>query len=182
MLRLVKFGNFGISEQKQAAKEMHKLTLALLSPLKEKLAHFAHFAHFAKEKFPIPVLLSPLKVWDKDETDPQLQENIIPTVFNISNHDENFKAFVNNPDAITSVIKALDTGNAKTKVTAARILFKLSTYNLNRVIIGDSGGVKALLNIIEDGSDRTAMMYAIKAIFNICMIRNNRLQAIEDGQ
>ncbi|KAF6146806.1 hypothetical protein GIB67_007520 [Kingdonia uniflora] len=61
MLRLVKSG---ISEQKQAAKEMQKLTLS-----------FPQFcAHFAREELIISVLLSPLKVLDGDETDPELQE------------------------------------------------------------------------------------------------------------
>ncbi|KAF6146808.1 hypothetical protein GIB67_007522 [Kingdonia uniflora] len=75
-------------------------------------------------------------------------------------------AFVNNPDATPSVIKALDTGNAKTKVTAARILF-----NLNRVIIRDSLAVSnPFMYIIEVGDDLTAMMYAVREIFNMCMI------------
>ncbi|KAF6146807.1 hypothetical protein GIB67_007521 [Kingdonia uniflora] len=56
-----------------------------------------------------------------------------------------------------------------------------STYNLNRVIIGDFGGLKALLRIIEVGDDLTAMMYAVRAIFNLCMINKNRLTAIEGG-
>ncbi|KAF6172936.1 hypothetical protein GIB67_030450 [Kingdonia uniflora] len=161
----------GISEQKQAAKEMQELTLTL--------PQFC--AHFAKEEHTISVFLSPLKVLDGDEANQELQENIIATVFNILTHDENIKAFANNPDAMPSVIKALDTRNAKTKVTAANILFNLSTYSLNRFIIGDSGGLKALLRIIEVGNDLTAMMYAIRAIFNLCMLNKNRLKAIEDG-
>ncbi|KAF6166405.1 hypothetical protein GIB67_034956 [Kingdonia uniflora] len=121
-------------------------------------------AHFAKEERTISVLLSPLKVLDGDETNQELQENIIATVFNILTHDENIKTFANNPDAIPSVIKALDTENTKTKVHYWGLC-----------------GLKALLRIIEVGGDLTAMMYAIRAIFNLCMINKNRLEAIEVG-
>ncbi|KAF6161962.1 hypothetical protein GIB67_002745 [Kingdonia uniflora] len=167
MLRLEKSG---ISEQKQAAKKIYEFTLAL--------PQFR--AHFAKEERTIFVLLSPLKVLDGD-VDAKLQNNIISTVFQIINHvDDNIKVFANNPDAISSVIKALGTGYANTRGTAASILFLLSMYNDNKVVIGDSGGVTALLDFIE-GAKYATMMDAIRAFFNLCIIRRNRLKAIEHG-
>ncbi|KAF6167993.1 hypothetical protein GIB67_020563 [Kingdonia uniflora] len=156
--------------QKQAAKDMHKLTLAI--------PQFC--AHFAEDKLAILYLLSPLELLDED-ADAKLQDDIIKTVFNIPTHDENIKGFGNNPDVISCVIKSLDTGNAKTKVRAANILFTLSTYNDNKLVIGDCGCLKSLLHIIKGKEDYSSMMYAVKVIFNMCMIKRNRLKAIDDG-
>ncbi|KAF6144222.1 hypothetical protein GIB67_004895 [Kingdonia uniflora] len=124
--------------------------------------------------------LSPLELLDED-ADAELQEDIIEIVFNILTHDENIEGFANNPDAISCVIKAFDTGNAKTKVTAAKILFTLLTYNDNKLVIGDCGGLKSLIHIIKGEEDYSNMMYVVKAIFNMCMIKRNRLKAIDDG-
>ncbi|KAF6175230.1 hypothetical protein GIB67_030448 [Kingdonia uniflora] len=167
MIRLVAHT---LPAQKQAAKDMHKLTLV-----------FPQFrAYFAEDKLAISNLLSPLEHLDED-ADKELQEDIIETVFNILTHYENIKGFANSPDAISCVIKGLDTGNAKTKVSAANILFTLSTYNDNKLVIGDCGGLKSLLHIIEEEEDYSSMMYAAKAILNLCMIKRNRLKAIDDG-
>ncbi|KAF6175499.1 hypothetical protein GIB67_021989 [Kingdonia uniflora] len=142
--------------QKQAAKKMHKLALA-----------FPQFhAHFIEDELAIWNLLSPLELLDED-ADVELQEYIIETVFGILTHNENIKGFANNPDVISWVIKALDTGNEKTKVTAANIFFILSTYNDKKLVVGDCGGLKSLLHIIESEEDYSSMKYAIKAIFNV---------------
>ncbi|KAF6140169.1 hypothetical protein GIB67_028975 [Kingdonia uniflora] len=131
----------------------------------------------------ISLLLSPLIVTDYNDTIQDLQEDLIAIVFNILHHEDNIITFAKNPDAVIPVIEALSTGNANTQFTVAAIILKLSIYTPDRVIIADSEELKSLLHVVEKGYNNypEARITAVKAVFNQCVIKKNRLKAIKDG-
>ncbi|KAF6143641.1 hypothetical protein GIB67_004170 [Kingdonia uniflora] len=192
MLRLVANR---LSVQKQAAKEMHKLTLA-----------FPQFrAHFFEDELAIWNLLSPLELLDED-ADTELQEEIIETVFNILTHNENIKGFVNNPYAISYVIKALDMGNAKTKNIlkaidgrAVKVILKkvsdgayvyelwailgiLSTHGKTLLQIIELDGVRILLHNVRDSNDKASIKNTMTIFDWICSNDSKKLMEIQEEE
>ncbi|KAF6161965.1 hypothetical protein GIB67_020021 [Kingdonia uniflora] len=157
----------------------------------------------ALEELTISVLLSSCKVLDGDETDPELQEDTTVIVLNILSHDKNIKAFANNPDVIPSVIKALDTRNAKTKTIkdgAVKVILKkvsdhgaciyefwdvlriLSMYADAVKQIKCFDGVRVLLNGLRGSTDKAIVENCITTLDRICSNDSKKLMEIYEEE
>ena len=158
-----------LSDQKEAAKELRKLT--------KKMPSFR--ALFGEHPDAIPQLLHPLSSGSAD-THPDLQEDLITTVLNLSIHDNNKRLVAEDPVAIPLLIESLKSGTIQTRSNAAAALFTLSALDPNKLIIGKSGALKPLIDLLDEGHP-LAMKDAATAIFNICFAHENKGRAVNEG-
>ncbi|KZV25725.1 hypothetical protein F511_04786 [Dorcoceras hygrometricum] len=159
------------SDKKEAAKELRLLTKQMPS----FRALFSESVDF------IPQLLSPLsnsKV--QTESHLQLQEDLITTLLNISIHDNNKKLVAETPVVIPLLMDALSSGTIETRSNAAAALFTLSALDSNKELIGKSGALKPLIDLLNEGCS-IAMRDTASAIFSLCIIHENKLRAVRDG-
>lgn len=160
-----------LSEQKESAKELRLLT--------KRMPSFR--ALFGESLDAIPRLLSPLSQSKcKTEVHPDLQEDIITTVLNLSIHDNNKKLVAETPMVIPLLIDALKSGTIETRSNAAAALFTLSALDSNKALIGKSGALKPLIDLLDEGHP-LAMKDVASAIFNICILHENKVRAVRDG-
>ncbi|KAL6313062.1 hypothetical protein AAG906_012853 [Vitis piasezkii] len=145
------------SDQKEAARELRLLT--------KRMPSFR--ALFGECTDAVPQLLSLLSP-DAVDVDPELQEDLITTVLNLSIHDNNKKLVAEDPMAIPVLIESLKSGTIETRTNAAAALFTLSALDSNKLIIGKSGALKPLLDLLEEGHP-LAMKDVASAIFNLCI-------------
>lgn len=157
------------SDQKEAAKELRLLT--------KRMPSFR--ALFGESTDAIPQLLYPLSPGRAD-TDPELQEDLITTVLNLSIHDNNKRVVAENPLAIPLLIDSLRTGTIETRRNAAAALFTLSALDNNKLIIGKSGAIQPLVELLEEGHP-LAMKDVASAIFNLCIVLENKRRAVHAG-
>ncbi|XP_073143743.1 U-box domain-containing protein 9 [Henckelia pumila] len=159
------------SDQKEAAKEMRLLT--------KRMPSFR--ALFSESVDFIPQLLSPLSNSEfQTEFHLELQEDLITTLLNLSIHDNNKKLVAETPVVIPLLMDALRSGTIETKSNAAAALFTLSALDSNKELIGKSGALKPLINLLNEGYS-LAMRDTASAIFNLCIIHENKLRAVRDG-
>ncbi|KAK9293239.1 hypothetical protein L1049_021230 [Liquidambar formosana] len=158
-----------LPEQKEAAKKLRQLT--------KRMPSFRTL--FGESIDTIPQLLYPL-LPGRDNTDPELQEDLITTVLNLSIHDNNKKLVAENPLVIPLLIESLKTGTIETRTNAAAALFTLSALDSNKHIIGKSGAIKPLIDLLEEGN-LFAMKDVASAIYNLCIILENKGRAVRDG-
>lgn len=158
-----------VSERKKAAKELRLLT--------KKQPSFRTLIGDYPDA--IPQLLSLLSSPDLRHH-PQMQEDIVTTILNISIHDNNKKLVGENPLAIPLLVNALATGNMETRSNAAAALFTLSALDSNKLRIGESGAFSPLIKLFEEGSPM-AKKDASSAIFNLCLAAENRSRAVKEG-
>uniref|UniRef100_A0A7N0UH97 RING-type E3 ubiquitin transferase n=1 Tax=Kalanchoe fedtschenkoi TaxID=63787 RepID=A0A7N0UH97_KALFE len=161
------------NSQKEAAKELRLLT--------KRLPSFR--ALFGESLDSIPQLVSPLcpkNPGDSRSIHPDLQEDVITTVLNLSIHDSNKKLVAETPKVMSVLLDALQSGTIETRSNAAAALFTLSALDSNKVLIGKSGALEYLINLIEEG-EPLAMKDAASAIFNLCILHDNRAIAVRDG-
>ncbi|KMS95186.1 hypothetical protein BVRB_011510 [Beta vulgaris subsp. vulgaris] len=159
-----------LSDQKEAAKEIRKLTKQLPSSC----------SFFGESIGAMLQLLSPLTSPKTCEEHPDLHEDLITAVLNISIPDDNKQAIVKCASVIPLLIESLKLGTMETRTNAAAALFSLSALDDNKVAIGQLGALKPLLDLLEQG-DRSAMKDAASAIYNLCRQRENRGPAVKDG-
>ncbi|KAL2239244.1 U-box domain-containing protein 9 [Sesamum indicum] len=160
-----------LSEQKEAAKELRLLT--------KRMPSFR--ALFGESVDAIPQLLSPLSQSNcESEVHPDLQEDVITTLLNLSIHDNNKKLVAETPTVIPLLIDALKTGTIETRSNAAATLFTLSALDSNKALIGKSGALKPLIDLLDEGHP-LAMKDVASAIFNLCIIHENKVRAVRDG-
>ncbi|KAK7332803.1 hypothetical protein VNO80_29558 [Phaseolus coccineus] len=162
--------SLSVSDQKQAAKELRLLTKRMPS-IRILVGESSDV---------IPQLLSPLSSPGTASTDPDLQEDLITTVLNLSIHDDNKKAFAEDPAVISLLIDALKSGTIQTRSNAAAAIFTLSALDSNKHIIGKSGAIKHLLELLDEGQP-LAMKDAASAIFNLCLVHENKGRTVRDG-
>lgn len=158
-----------ISEQKNAAKELRSLT--------KRMPSFRTLLGETPDA--IPQLLSLLSQSDV-KSYPEVQEDIVTTILNLSIHDDNKKIVAENPDAIPLLINALKSGTMTTRSNSAAALFTLSALDSNKVKIGELDALKPLIDLLDQGSP-PAKKDAASAIFNLCIIHENRSRAVRDG-
>ncbi|XWS57805.1 hypothetical protein CRYUN_Cryun09bG0205000 [Craigia yunnanensis] len=158
-----------LSDQKEAAKELRRLT-------KTTPSYRAVFCEFTNA---ISRLLSPLSE-SKVESDPDLQEDLITTILNLSIHGNNKKLVAENPVVIPLLIESLKFGTMETRRNAAAALFSLSALDSNKFIIGNSSAPAPLLELLREGHT-LAMIDAASAIFSLCMVSENRAKFTEIG-
>ncbi|KAE9593545.1 hypothetical protein Lal_00036342 [Lupinus albus] len=159
--------SLSLSDQKEAAKELRKLT--------KRMPSFRTL--FSGDV--IPQLLSPLST-SKAFMHPDLHEDLITTLLNLSIHDDNKKVFGEDPNVISLLIDALKTGTIQTRSNAAAAIFTLSALDSNKHIIGKSGVMKHLLDLLDEGN-LLAMKDAASAIFNLCLVHENKCRAVKEG-
>ncbi|XP_077228023.1 U-box domain-containing protein 9-like [Tasmannia lanceolata] len=158
-----------ISEQKQAVKELRLLT--------KRMPSFR--ALLGETPDAIPQLLSLLSQTYLDRH-PELKEDVVTTILNLSIYDNNKKIVAETPGAINLLIDALQNGTMETKSNSAAALFTLSALDSNKVKIGESGAMKPLIDLLEQGNS-IAKKDAASAIFNLCIIHENKAIAAKDG-
>ncbi|XP_072957391.1 U-box domain-containing protein 9-like [Typha angustifolia] len=127
----------------------------------------------------IPQLLSVLSIPSLTE-DPQVQEDTVTTILNLSIHDNNKKIIGDSPQVIPFLIDSLKSGTMETRSNSAAALFSLSAFDSNKVKICQMGAMKPLVDLLEHGSP-TAKKDAATAIFNLCMAHVNKATAVRDG-
>ncbi|URE35598.1 U-box domain-containing protein 9 [Musa troglodytarum] len=158
-----------VPQQKQAVRELRLLT--------KRNRSFR--ALVGANPDTIPQLLSVLSAPGL-RCDPEVQEDTVTTILNLSIHDSNKKTVGDNPRAIPLLIDALQTGTMETRSNAAAALFSLSALDCNKLKIGESGAMKPLVELLEQGSP-SAKKDAGSAIFNLCMVHENRARAVRGG-
>ncbi|KAL1202811.1 putative U-box domain-containing protein 46 [Cardamine amara subsp. amara] len=158
-----------VTDQIEAAKELRRQT-----------KKFANVRVFFVDKLhdSITRLLSPLSV--SVDSNPELQENIVTALFNISILEKNKRVISENPYVIPVLTKSLKQGTVQTRKNSAATLFSLSVTDSNKVIIGNSEALKALIDLIEEG-DLVATNEAANAVFNLCIVNENREKAVLQG-
>ncbi|KAF9688435.1 hypothetical protein SADUNF_Sadunf02G0196900 [Salix dunnii] len=160
-----------LHEQKDAARELRLLT--------KKMPSFRSL--FSESLEAIPQLLRPLsEVKSRSSIYPDLQEDIITTLLNLSIHDNNKKLVAETPMVIPLLMEALMSGTIETRTNAAAALFTLSALDSNKTLIGKSGALKPLIDLLEEGHP-LAMKDVASAIFNLCIIHENKGRAVRDG-
>ncbi|KAL2941208.1 U-box domain-containing protein 9 [Bienertia sinuspersici] len=159
-----------LSEQKEAAKEIRALT--------RRLPSFRSF--FGESSNALKQLLTPLRTAKSFEDNPDLQEDLITTILNLSIHDNNKKLIAEYPAVIPLLIESLKCGTTETRTNAAAALFTLSALDENKLLIGELGALKPLINLLEVGHESTLKDVA-SAIFNLCKKRENRGIAVREG-
>ncbi|TKY61321.1 U-box domain-containing protein 9 [Spatholobus suberectus] len=163
--------SLSVSDQKEAAKELRLLTKRMPS-IRTLVGESSDV---------IPQLLSPLSSSPAAaSTDPDLHEDLITTVLNLSIHDDNKKAFAEDPAVISLLIDALKCGTIQTRSNAAAAIFTLSALDSNKHIIGKSGAIKHLLELLDEGQP-LAVKDAASAIFNLCLVHENKGRTVRDG-
>lgn len=161
--------SLSVSDQKEAAKELRLLT--------KRMPSFRSL--FVESRDVIPQLLSPLSN-GKANSHPDLYEDLITTVLNLSIHDDNKKVFAEDPTVISLLIDALKSGTIQTRSNAAAAIFTLSALDSNKHIIGKSGAIKYLLDLLDEGNP-LAMKDAASAIFNLCLVHENKGRTVKEG-
>jgi len=160
-----------LTVQKEAAKELRFLT--------RKMPSFRGL--FSENQDAITRLLNPLiDTETKRGVDPDLQEDLITTLLNISINDINKKLVAETPMAIPLILDALTNGKIETRSNAAAALFTLSALDSNKNIIGKNGALKPLIDLLEEGH-LIALKDVAAAIFNLCIQHENRARAVGDG-
>ncbi|KAE8037815.1 hypothetical protein FH972_010370 [Carpinus fangiana] len=160
-----------LPEQRQAAKELRLLT--------KRMPSFR--ALFGESLDAIPQLLMPFS-----ESMPQaglhleIQEDVITTLLNLSIHDNNKKLVAENPRVIPLLMEALRSGSIETMANAAAALFTLSALDSNKSLIGKSGALGPLIDLLEE-EHPLAMKDVASAIFSLCKINENKARAVQNG-
>lgn len=170
-LSLLEKMSLTLPEQKDAARELRLLT--------KRMPSFR--ALFSESLEAIPQLLRPLSEGKSGSSMyPDLQEDIITTLLNLSIHDNNKKLVAETPMVIPLLMEALRSGSIETRTNAAAALFTLSALDSNKTLIGKSGALKPLIDLLEEGHP-SAMKDVASAIFNLCIIHENKARAVRDG-
>lgn len=160
-----------IQEQKAAAKELRLLT--------KRMPSFR--ALFGESMDTILLLLNPLLEQNRGSMDLDLQEDLITTLLNISIQDSNKKLVAETPKVISLLIDALSYGSTmETRSNAAATLFTLSALDSNKILIGKSGALKPLIDLLDEGHPM-AMKDSASAIFNLCIVQENKSRAVREG-
>ncbi|XP_061363370.1 U-box domain-containing protein 9-like [Gastrolobium bilobum] len=162
--------SLSLPDQKEAAKELRLLT-------KRMPSFRTLFGQQSSDV--IPQLLSPLSPGTAC-IHPDLHEDLITTVLNLSIHDDNKKVFAEDPTVISLLIDALKSGTIQTRSNAAAAIFTLSALDSNKEIIGKSGAIKYLLDLLDEGQPM-AMKDAASAIFNLCLVHENKGRTVQEG-
>lgn len=172
LVSLLKKMSSTLSDKKQAAKELRLLT--------KRMPSFR--ALFGESLDAVPQLVSPLSQNKSPRGDvhPDLQEDIITTLLNVSIHDSNKKLVAESPDVLPVLISSLRSGTIETRSNAAAALFTLSAIDTNKALIGKSAALKPLIDMLDEGHP-LAMKDAASAIFNLCILHENKERAVRDG-
>ncbi|KAL0358733.1 UNVERIFIED_CONTAM: U-box domain-containing protein 9 [Sesamum angustifolium] len=170
--RLVQLLNrLSSSSASDAAKELRLLTSR--SP--------SFRALFGEMTCAVPQLFSPFLL-DKAYSDARLHDDLVATVLNVSAHESNKGKILasGNPLVVSFLIDSLRSKNIETRSHAAGVISALSAFDVNKDVIGESGAIKPLVDLIAEGQP-LALNEAANAILNLCTVIENRERAISEG-
>lgn len=160
-----------LAEQREAAQELRLMTKRTPSVR----------ALFGETADAVPQLVAPLFQTISDtKVHQELQEDIVTTLLNISILENNKKHVAETPSVIPILVDAVRSGTIETRSNAAAALFTLAAIDSNRDLIGKSGAMKPLIDLLDEGH-LLAMKDAATAIYNMCILHENRMRAIADG-
>ncbi|XP_050206724.1 U-box domain-containing protein 9 [Mercurialis annua] len=170
-LSLLEKMSLELPQQREAAKELRRLT--------KRMPSFR--ALFGESVDAISLLLNPLSSSKSGNgVHPDLQEDVITTLLNLSIHDNNKKLVAETPTVIPLLMEALRSGTIETRSNAAAALFTLSALDSNKPLIGKSGALKPLIDLLDEGHP-LAMKDVASAIFTLCFDHENKARAVRDG-
>ncbi|XP_052191355.1 U-box domain-containing protein 4 [Diospyros lotus] len=152
-----------IDDQKQAAMEIRLLA-------KNKQENRIKIARAGAIK-PLISLIS--------SSDPQLQENGVTAILNLSLCDEN-KELIASSGAIKPLVRALKIGTSTAKENAACALLRLSQIEESKIAIGRSGAIPLLVNLLGSGNFR-GKKDASTALYSLCSVKENKIRAVQSG-
>ncbi|KAL4354074.1 hypothetical protein GQ457_06G017940 [Hibiscus cannabinus] len=158
-----------LSDQREAAKELHRLTKTIPSCR----------AIFSEIPDGISRLLKPLRVAEVD-SDPELQEDLMATILNISSDDNNKKLVAEHPVVLRLLAESMKSGTIVTRRNSAAAVFTLSTLHSNKRVIGDSHALGSLVQLLRVGHP-LAVKDAVSAIFSLCQVNENIANFTERG-
>ncbi|KAG4208301.1 hypothetical protein ERO13_A03G122500v2 [Gossypium hirsutum] len=110
----------------------------------------------------IPVLVNLLTT-----DDVSLQEHAVTSILNLS-------IFENKSPMM------LAAGSMEARENAAATLFSLSIVDENKIIIGASGAIPALVDLLQNGSTK-GKKDAATSLFNLCIYQGNKGRAVRAG-
>ncbi|KAG8498677.1 hypothetical protein CXB51_005066 [Gossypium anomalum] len=110
----------------------------------------------------IPVLVNLLTT-----DDVSLQEHAVTSILNLS-------IFENKS------LMMLAAGSMEARENAAATLFRLSLADVNKIIIGASGAIPALVDLLQNGSTK-GKKDAATSLFNLCIYQGNKGRAVRAG-
>ncbi|CAL9062940.1 unnamed protein product [Musa banksii] len=111
--------------------------------------------------------------------DPQLQEQGVTAVLNLSLCDEN-KATIAAAGAVGHLVRTLCFGTPAARGNAACALLRLAQLDDLRAAIGGSGAIPALVALLETGGSR-GKKDAATALFTLLASKENSSRAVEAG-
>jgi len=174
LLQRISSPSSSVADQTEAAKELALQT--------EKFVNVRDF--FIKElPDSITRLLTPLSVLgDEVDSNPELQENIVTALFNMSTFEKNKTVLAENHQVIPLLAKSMKQGSVVTRRNATLTLASLSDIDSNKIIIGNSVALKALIDLIGELDDLSATHDALCAVIDLCCDeRENWKKAISLG-
>ncbi|KAL2549393.1 U-box domain-containing protein 9 [Forsythia ovata] len=163
---LERLSSSSLSDQKKAVKETRMLTNR--SPSFRALFQDA-----------IPRLFDPILL-ERANCNIDLREDLVSTILNLSVHDSNRKLLAETTLAISFLIESLRSESIETRSNAAAAMLVLSTLDSNKHIIGKSGAIKPLIDLVEEGHP-LAVKDAAAAISSLCTVVENRAWAVSLG-
>ncbi|ESW15939.1 hypothetical protein PHAVU_007G115800 [Phaseolus vulgaris] len=160
--------SLSLSEQKEAARELRQLAKRMS----------AIRTLFGNSQM-VNLLMRPVSIGTAS-MDPDLHDDLIATLLNISINDTNKRLLAENEKVISFLIDSLKSGTVQTRSNAAAAVFSMSSLDSNKHIIGKSGAIKYLVDLLEEG-DPLAMKDAASALFKLCFARENIAKTVREG-
>lgn len=109
-------------------------------------------------------------------TDPDIQENAVTALLNLSINDNN-KSEIAAANAIDPLVHVLRVGTSDARENAAATLFSLSVMDDNKVTIGQSGAIAPLVELLMHGTPR-GKKDAATALFNLSILHENKVRIV----
>ncbi|KFK26071.1 hypothetical protein AALP_AA8G199300 [Arabis alpina] len=161
-----------LEDQEDAARELRNQTKKFVS---------VRYFFVAQVADSITRLLSPLSaLGNAVVSNPELQENLVTTLFNISVVDQHKYEIARHPLVIPLLGNSLFQGTAETRRNSAATLRSLALFDSNRYMMADSEALKDLIRVIGNG-DNSVTLEAGSAIMYLCFEQRNMKKAISAG-
>eukprot|EP00250_Pteridium_aquilinum_P006091 c16074_g1_i2 orf=251-2725(+) len=109
-------------------------------------------------------------------TDPQIQENAVTALLNLSINNNN-KSEIAAANAIGPLVHVLNVGTSEARENAAATLFSLSVMDENKMTIGQSGAIDPLVDLLMHGTPR-GKKDAATALFNLSILHENKVRIV----
>ncbi|KAJ7257977.1 hypothetical protein O6H91_11G034300 [Diphasiastrum complanatum] len=112
--------------------------------------------------------------------DPQIEENAVVALLNLSVDDENKVGLVAE-GAVDAIVHALKNGSPDTRASAAVTITSLAMVDVNKATIGSrSDAIPALIKLLAHGNPR-GKKEATTALYSLCIYVDNRSRAVSGG-